>query len=284
MTEHRFDAMGCRIVIGGGSPVEQRVLEDLFRQRDSMFSRFRPASELNRVNGSGGRIALVSQPFADTLRISLAVAAETAGLIDPTLGSAIEAAGYGRDFGLLGPDPEPPGMPSRGRWREVVLLGRFVAIPEGVRLDLNGVVKALAVDDSLAVLSGDGFVSAGGDVAVRGELTVALPDGEPVLLRRGALATSGNTKRRWLRAGRMQHHLIDARTGRPSDSPWALVTACGATCLAADTAAKAGFLLGEAGPEWLDHRGIPARFINGDGTALPNEVWRRSMEEALACT
>jgi thiamine biosynthesis lipoprotein len=276
--------MGSAVVIGGGSPAEHQVIENLFRQRDGVFSRFRPDSELNRVNGSAGHVAFVSQLFADTLRASLEVAAETEGLVDPTLGSAIEAAGYGGDFGLLRPDPKPPGMPSRGRWREVVVLGRFVVIPKGVRLDLNGVVKALAVDDSLAVLSGDGFVSAGGDVAARGELTLALPDGEPVLLRRGALATSGNTKRRWLRAGRVQHHLIDARTGRPSDSSWALVTGCGATCLAADVAAKAGFLLGGAGPEWLDHRGMPARFLHADGTALPNEVWRRSMEAAVACT
>jgi FAD:protein FMN transferase len=284
MTVHRFDAMGCAIVIGGASPAELGVVEALFRHRDCVFSRFRPGSEVNRVNRAAGRGALVSQLFADALRVSLEAAAETDGLVDPTLGTAVEAAGYERDFDLLGPDPEPPGTPSPGRWHEVAVLGRFVTVPEGVQLDLNGVVKATAVDDSLALLSGDGFVSAGGDVAARGELTVALPDGESVLLRRGALATSGNTKRRWLRAGRMQHHLIDARTGRPSDSPWALVTACGATCLAADIAAKAGFLLGEAGPEWLDHRGIPARFLDGEGTALPNEVWRRSMEEALACT
>jgi len=104
-----------------------------------------------------------------------------------------------------------------------------------------------------------------------------------VLLRRGALATSGSVKRRWLRAGRVQHHLIDPRSGRPAESPWAQVTACGANCLAADIAAKAGFLLGWAGPAWLDERGIPGRFLTPEGEPTLNEAWRASMEGVLAC-
>ena len=99
---------------------------------------------------------------------------------------------------------------------------------------------------------------------------------------RGALATSGTTKRWWLRGGQIQHHLIDPRTCLPSSSPWSLVTACGASCLAADIAAKAGFLLGTQGPEWLDARQIPARFVDVHGAATPNETWRASMREA-AC-
>ncbi|MDP9302001.1 MAG: FAD:protein FMN transferase, partial [Actinomycetota bacterium] len=184
----------------------------------------------------------------------------------------------------LSPDPEPPGAGRPGAWRSVLLVGGRILLPAAIRLDLNGVVKALAVDDALGLLAGDGFVSAGGDLAVRGELTVSLPDGESVLLRRGALATSGSTKRRWLRGGSEQHHLIDPRTGRPSDSPWEQVTACGANCVAADAAAKAGFLLGERGPGWLDSRGIPARFLQLGGDVTENDSWRRGVVDAVACT
>jgi thiamine biosynthesis lipoprotein len=153
-------------------------------------------------------------------------------------------------------------------------------MPEGVILDLNGVVKSLAVDDALALLSGDASVSAGGDLAARGPLTVALPGGDAVELRQGALATSGRTKRQWLRGGEIQHHLIDARTGLPSRSRWTEVTACGATCVAADVAAKAGFLLGDDGPAWLDARGIPARFVRDDGAVRTTLAWDRDLREA----
>lgn len=284
MNTDRFESMGCEIVVGGGTPSQLRAIVRLFRECDQAFSRFRADSELSRVNSSSGRFVAVSPLFADTLALALAVARETDGLVDPTLGAAVEAAGYDGDFGSLEPVSRPPGEPRPGVWRSVLLLGRRVGVPRHVRLDLNGVVKSLAVDDALRLLSGDGFVSAGGDVAVRGEITVSLPDGETVLLRRGALATSGSTRRRWLRAGNVQHHLIDPRTGAPAATVWEQVTACGASCAGADVAAKAGFLLGEAGPRWLDRRGIPARFLSEDAEATTNESWKRSMAEAAACT
>jgi thiamine biosynthesis lipoprotein ApbE len=284
VSDYDFEAMGCEIVVGGGTPAEHRTIERLFREREWVFSRFQSDSELNRVNGSAGRLVSVSQLFADTLAIALRVAEQTEGLVEPTLGAALAAAGYTRDFSLLGNDREPAGAPKPGAWRSVLVVGRGVGIPSAVQLDLNGVVKSLAVDDALGLLAGEGFVSAGGDLAARGELNVALPDGGTVLLRRGALATSGRAKRHWLRGGELQHHLIDPGSGRPADTPWEQVTACGASCLAADVAAKAGFLLGERGPAWLDRRAIPARFLSLTGDAVVNEAWQRSMTEAVACT
>ncbi len=281
----RFSSMGCEVVVGGGSPADRAAIQRLFSERDWIFSRFVPDSELNQVNDSAGRFVPVSDLFADTLRTALRVAEETDGVVDPTLGAAIESAGYTRDLATLEPDDRTPGAPAPGTWQRVLVFDRHVGNPLGVRLDLNGVVKAMAVDDALALLRGDGFVSAGGDVAARGELTVALPDGGAVALRQGALATSGDTKRRWLRGGAIRHHLIDARTGEPAVSPWSEVTACGATCLAADVAAKAGYLLGDDGPDWLDARAIPARFLRRDGSAVPNDAWRQGTREAApTCT
>src|SRR5919197_104907 len=136
--------------------------------------------------------------------------------------------------------------------------------PPGTELDLNGVVKSLAVDSALELISGDGFVAAGGDVAVRGGALIALPAGGEVQLLAGGMATSGSTKRRWLRGGSVQHHLIDPRTGRPAESRWDEVTVAAGSCVAADVAAKAAFLLSDHGPGWLDDRGLAGRFRDGE--------------------
>ena len=79
-------------------------------------------------------------------------------------------AGYDRDFEDLDEHAESRPRPrsSPGRWQSVRLTGRLLARPRDVRLDLNGVVKALAVDDALTCIAGTGFVSAGGDLATRG--------------------------------------------------------------------------------------------------------------------
>jgi FAD:protein FMN transferase len=272
-----FEAMGCEVVVAGASPTELERIRRLFEQREGAFSRFLPDSELERVNTGAGKATLVSPSFARAVEAALWAARVTNGIVDPTLGAAIEAAGYDRDFGVLAADPGPPGPPVPARPGAVALFGRVLLLRSGVKLDLNGVVKAIAVDDALALLRGPGFVSAGGDLAARGGVDVALPRGGAIRLLSGGLATSGRSRRRWLRGGEEQHHLLDPATGRPAGGPWEEVTVCGKSCLAADVAAKAAYLLGDAGPGWLDARGLPGRFVAPD-SVHENRSWRASLE------
>jgi len=243
---HRFRAMGCDVALAGGSPATAAGVLERWEQA---FSLFRPESELSRVNASPARMLCVSPLFAGTLSTALDVAAETAGLVDPTL---------------------------CGRWSEVVVSGKLLSRPPGLALDLNGVAKALAVDEAVATLDGPGFVLVGGDLAARGPVDVALPAGGAIRVVAGGLATSGTASR--------GAHLIDPATGRPSESRWEQVTASGTTCLAADVAAKTGFLLGDDGPGWLDARGIPGRFVAVEGEIVENDTWARSTRLVQTCT
>jgi len=268
--------MGCELVVDGAAADAGAVLE-LFDERDRLFSRFRPDSELNRVNAAPTPVVRVSAEFARAVRTALGAAAATGGLVEPTVGAALLASGYDDDFERLDPDPRPAGAAPAGRWREVRLDGRLLWRPPGLVLDLNGVVKSQAVDDALRA-SGARLVSAGGDLAVSRTTTVAVPGGGELSLRRGGLATSGSARRRWLRGGEWQHHLIDPRTGRPSTSPWDEVTVAARSCLEADVAAKAAFLLGADGPDWLDDHGLPGRFVAAGGPA-ENRAWRTALSQ-----
>ena len=277
--------MGCDVVVAGGLRAARRAIEDLFHERDAIFSRFDPDSELNRVNAGGGEGVHVSAEFDDMLALAFEVARETGGLVDPTFGAELVAAGYDADFAELPPHGSPGKLAVPPRTHEPVRLlrERRVIVPPGVLLDLNGVVKGKTVDDALALLEGDGFVSAGGDLAVRGTLVASLPGGGTVTLIRGALATSGTDRRKWVSGGAVHHHLIDPRSGIPAVSPWAQVTVCGLTCLGADVAAKAAFLLGAHGPGWLDARRVPGRFVTEAGEVTLNLAWQRSLDGAATC-
>jgi FAD:protein FMN transferase len=243
---HRFRAMGCDVVVSGDFGISPaRVLE----RWEEAFSLFLPESELSRMNASSSRVVRVSRLFSSTLELALDIAAETDGLVDPTL---------------------------CGRWSEVVVSGRLVSRPPDLAFDLNGVVKALAVDEAAARLESPGFVSVGGDLAVLGPVDVALPAGGAIRVVAGGLATSGTASR--------GAHLVDPATGVPRESPWEQVTASGATCLAADVAAKVGFLLGGAGPDWLEARGIPGRFVAPDGEIVENPAWDGATRVVPSCT
>lgn len=169
--------MGCEVVVGGATASEVRKIERLFAERDRMFSRFRADSELSRVNRAAGVVVKVSPSFAGMVEVALRAARETDGLVDPTLGDAVEAAGYDRDFVELQPSPRTAGRGACGRWRSLRATPSLLHRPHGVLLDLNGVVKGKTVDDALDLIGGDGYVSAGGDLAARGAVDVALPDG-----------------------------------------------------------------------------------------------------------
>jgi len=245
-TVERFCAMGCDVAVARADPT---TVAAVLERWENAFSLFRPESELSGVNASPALIVTVSPFFSRTLQVALDVASETDGLVDPTL---------------------------CGRWSEVAVSGRLLSRPPGLALDLNGVAKALAVDEAAATLAGPGFVSVGGDIAVRGPVDVALPAGGAVCVVSGGLATSGTASR--------GAHLMDPASGEPSESCWEQVTASGTTCLAADVAAKAGFLLGERGPEWLESRGVPGRFVSPTGEVLENACWSRATTELALCT
>jgi thiamine biosynthesis lipoprotein len=268
-----FHSMGCEVVVEGASPPRAAEIRALFERYDETFSRFRASSELARLNESRG--GSMSPFFSAVLEVAVWAARETGGLVDPTVGSAVLSAGYDRDFSEGLDCGLPPGPPAPADYRRARRLGPVLALPRGVLLDLNGVVKSLAVDRAAALLDADGFVSAGGDLATRGPVDVALV-GAAVRVR-GAIATSGTTQRRWSRGGHVQHHLIDPRTGMPSRSCWSQVSVCGATCLAADVAAKAALLLGEDGLAWLDARGLPGRFVSHTGDTIETAPWRSSL-------
>jgi FAD:protein FMN transferase len=268
-----FRAMGCEIVLSAGAPAAE--VQPLFDERDRRFSRFIRSSELNRVNATPAGVCLVSEEFAAMTARALAAARATGGLVTPGAGAALLAAGYDRDFAELVDEPaavEPERLPGLD---SVSLRGRMLLRTEPVVLDLNGAVKSATVDDALTLI-GSGWVAAGGDLATTHPVVVGLPEGGTVTLFEGGLATSSVAKRTWLRAGIPQHHLIDPATGSPSRSPWRDVTVAAQNCVAADVAAKAALLLGHAGPSWLDHRGLPGRFVDGRGAVHLNETWRRS--------
>jgi thiamine biosynthesis lipoprotein len=272
-------SMGCRVELS--APAAHGDVRALFDARDRRFSRFHESSELNRVNRTPYGLTLVSEELASMLSLSLDAARATGGLVTPTVGGALIAAGYDRDFRDLpldGSAVQPAAVPSH---HTVSVRGNMLLRTEPVVLDLNGVVKSRTVDDAL-VLVGHGWVSAGGDLATNVPLVVALPSGGSVAVYGGGLATSSIGTRTWLRGGEPQHHLIDPASGRPARTPWRDVTVAAKNCVAADTAAKAALLLGAAGPSWLDRRGLPGRFVDRRGAVHVNETWRQAAPEAVA--
>jgi len=270
MLQHAFRAMGTTIELAvEADDADFAGAEAEFERLEQIMSRFRPESELSRLNRDGSLEA--SPELTDVVTLALEARERTNGRFDPTVHDALVAAGYDRTFDELPEDggaaPIPP-LCGGG----VAVDGRRITLEPGVRLDLGGIGKGFAAEhvaEALAV-SGPALVSAGGDVAVRGvpsagAWAVAVDETLTLGLERGGVATSGVDRRRWRRGGAWQHHIVDPSTGRPARTDLVRVTAVGADAVDAEVLAKTLLLGGSA--EALASP-VQAVVVTEDGTTL----------------
>lgn len=289
MEDISFRAMGSGILAAldrDGLAAREALarVPEWFAEWEGRLTRFRPESELMRLNAAGG--GAVSLVLWDVLSAAIHAARESRGLVVPTTLAALVAAGYGRSFEELVDVPQPANDCAHPQdadaWRSVELRPRerSVRLPPAVRLDLGGIAKGWAADRAAARLArhGPALVDAGGDIAVSGRradgspwpIGVADPrceEGDLALLclARGGVATSGRDYRRWSSGGEWRHHIIDPRTGRPAETDVLSATVVAPSARAAEVAAKVTLILGsQAGLAWIDARPALAGLVVTD--------------------
>ncbi|MGC2374334.1 MAG: FAD:protein FMN transferase [Solirubrobacteraceae bacterium] len=212
-TRARWRALGtsAEMVVSDGEALERArsIVERELERIDRACSRFREDSDLTRVNAQAGRTIQVSPLLIEATELALRAAELTDGDVDPTIGVAIELAGYDRDWRLLARPPAerrsdvPSGAPTaveaprtglgphedrpkgedalrviatvRAGWERVELDREraTLKIPRGVKLDLGATAKAWAADRASGAVheeTGCGvLVSLGGDISTAGD-------------------------------------------------------------------------------------------------------------------
>ncbi len=301
-----FSALGTTAVVAvtadAALPSARGALERALRRLDETCSRFRPDSELSRANARSGEPVEISPLLTELLDVALQAAERTNGLVVPTLGAQLRNAGYDRTYALVR---------ARGRftvaasepvasWRTVRLDRErlILEVPPGVELDLGATAKAWAADDAaheIAVDTDAGvLVSLGGDVAVAGPppaggWAIRIDDdhaaplhgaGPVVSIVRGGIATSSTAVRTWRTDRGLAHHLIDPRTGCPAESAWRTVTVAAPTCVDANVAATASFMLDADAPAWLADRLLAARLVDATGAIVRVGGWPNEAQAA----
>ena len=297
MTES-FSALGTTVCVAALDPERaDAALAAVLREIDAAdraCSRFRADSELVGVNRAQGARVRIGPLLAEAIGVALQAAEATGGLVDPTVGRTLRLAGYDATFRVVaardGATFRARFCPAAG-WSVVELdtAASTVRLPPGIELDLGATAKALACDRAAAAAAhaaGGALVAIGGDIAVAGETPadgwpVRIADdhaapldapGPTVAIEGGGLATSSTTVRRWRSGASELHHLIDPRTGRPASSPWRTVTVAARTCVDANVASTASFLVEDA-PGWLESRGLPSRLVAVGGASTIVAGW-----------
>lgn len=252
---HAFRAMGCEMAVwletadSNAAATAFAQVEALFAANEQALSRFRPDSDLSRLNARSGQWVTVSDLLWDVLTLALGMAAITNGRFDPTTLNALEQYGYTVSFEQLKRMSRtgqfPNIVPQPGQWTAVELdeTSQAVYLPEGLRIDFGGIAKGYTAQQAVDLLQewGPCLVDAGGDLAAGAAphgytgwpVAISTPwtndyteptDLFTLWLANQALATSGIDYRHWQGNGRTAHHLIDPATGQPAATDGLTVT------------------------------------------------------------
>ena len=315
----RLRAMGtdCEVTVFAAPPIAE-LLADAAVQRlallENCWSRFRPSSELNRLNARAGQGPVAASEDLIDLVSTMCTAWEmTDGRFDPTVLHSMQALGYDADFTeviartgietVLAQTRPAPGL------ADVVVdtVNGRIALPSGVGLDPGAIGKGLAADIIVDELMDAGaigaLVSLGGDIVLAGS-----PDDDPQWLvsvvdeRRSTaaataetsgprplrtltftpgtepvgIATSTTAKRRW---GAGRHHLVDPRTGAMAIPELVQATVIADAGWRAEAAATSALLLDAAtAHRWLADAGLTGLLITPD---LVIDAQHRSASRSL---
>ncbi len=292
-----FHAMGTEIELLAVPSLPADVVENVqagFEAAEACLSRFRPESELSRLNAAAGRPFPASPLLLQVLGEALAAADESGGLFDPVLLRAVEAAGYRESIERVrGTLQVQTLVREPASYRNVTIEDGAVLLPQGSGIDLGGFAKGWTVDCAAEHMTGcqSWVINAGGDLLARG----GGPDGDGwvvgiedpfaqghdlavLRLTDAALATSTTMRRRWTTQAGPAHHLIDPRTQRPSESDLASVSVVAPTVARAEVLAKTLLLRGnDDALAYAESCGLSALLIDKQGLATAT----RGMERYL---
>ena len=253
-----------------GEAVERAF--EWFRRVEECCTRFDAESEMMRLTTEVGVAVPVSALLYEAIQFAVAVAEETRGAFDPTIGYSMETRGFNREYRtgeIIRHDLEPPTTVS---FRDLRLDPgqRTITLLRPLVLDLGAVAKGLAIDMAARELAPleNYAVDAGGDLYVAGcnpggtawSIGIRHPRRndeliDSVRVSNMAVCTSGDYERRSAEEDGA-HHIVDPRTGASPDAV-ASVTVVAPTAMAADALATAAFVVGPAaGIELLERHGV----------------------------
>ncbi len=259
------------------------VLDELRRVED-VFTVWRE-SELTRLNDRAGQGPIpVSRELALVLATSIECGRVTRGAFDVSYFPLRSLWNYQAEHPTLPTQAEIDAALAFVDWSriEVDLEKNTVAMPAGFSIDLGGIAKGYGIDRAMSVMLEqgvkNGLVQAGGDtkalgrkfgeswqIAIKnprhpGELFAVLP------VVNQCVQTSGDYERFVEIDGQRYHHIIDPRTGRPSQGCMS-ATVIGPEATFADGIATAMCVLGpQAGMEIIEQLDrVEAVLVGMDG-------------------
>jgi thiamine biosynthesis lipoprotein len=272
---------------GATGPVAERAIDaafDAIAEVHRLMSFHEPESDVSRLNRQAAAGAVrVHSLTLQVLEAALALQQQSDGAFDITVAPALQRLGL-----LPAPADSRPAraVPAGAEAIQLLPQQRVRFRHGGVRIDLGGIAKGLAVDRAVAVLRDHGvpcgLVNAGGDLAAFGDKaqTIYLRDPRApgrlmacVEVGNGALASSGGCVDPFRSPDVMGAAVIDPRAHNEVHAI-AGATVRAPSCMIADALTKVVMIKGEAAMPLLDCYRASALLVAADGHVRVTSDWQ----------
>jgi len=270
------------------------------RRLDAMMSLYKDDSEITMVNRVAGRGSVkVSPEMIEVVDAAAEVSKLSDGAFDVTVGPLVVLWQMKLKGGDLPTAAEISRVLPLVNYRNVVIDRKASTIflrRSGMIMDLGGCAKGYGADRVAAIFRGRGITNA--VIAVAGDIWVLgnREDGKPwrigvqhprdkdrtlavLELRDRYISTSGDYERFVIREKKRLHHIIDPRTGAPSEGAIS-VTLVGDRGALVDPLTTALFILGqERGTAIAEKLGVDAVFVDAGGTVRTTRGMAAAMRD-----
>jgi thiamine biosynthesis lipoprotein len=274
----------------GKAAIEAGMAE--LRRLDAMMSLYKDDSELARVNFAAGKHPVkVSPEMIEVVEAARKISDLTDGAFDVTIGPLVVLWQLRLKEGAAPTDEELANVLTRVNYKNIVTGKKASTLflrNAGMIMDLGGVAKGYAADKAAEALRArgieNGIVALAGDIRVMGRR----PDNSPwrigvqhprerdktltvLELSDRSISTSGDYERFRIVKKKRYHHIIDPRTGKPSEGMES-VTVIGDNGVLIDPLTTALFIVGpEKGLALVKKLGCEAIFVDAKGRIVTTD-------------
>lgn len=242
-TEREFYVLGTVVqlkVYGSNGKIAVEEAVNRLNDIDNKMSVFKEYSEISMINENGGISNVeVSKDTYFVVKEAVKYSELSEGGFDPTIRPVVELWGIGTDKVRVPSDNEIASKLKLVNYKDIILNEKDRTIKlrnKGQNIDLGGIAKGYAADEVKSILIKNNIKSAlinlGGNIYALGKkpdrtqwyIGIQNPLGKRgesvgfISVKNKSVVTSGNYERYFISNEKRFHHIIDPKTGYPSDS------------------------------------------------------------------
>jgi thiamine biosynthesis lipoprotein len=242
-------------------------------------------SQIYQINHTDKPVSVDSEVLS-WLKESVGIAKDTNGALNPGVGTLAQLWDIGGDNPRVPSNQEIKKALEQIDYQDIIIEeSRVDTDPEEVQVDLGAVGKGIGADKAAQYLESNdsitgAVISVGGSLCVYGNKndgsvwTIGIQDprgetgemlGAVTADKDCFISTSGDYEKNIEQDGKRYHHILDSKTGYPSDSGLISVTIMCDSGIDSDGLSTACFVLGmEKSRELLDKYNAEAIFVDSD--------------------